>query len=134
MARPGHQLRQAQNKKWEDLLSFHLQQYGLAKLFAREWVAPDLGRRWRWDFADPVNRVLIEVQGAIWIPNKGHSGGTGIKRDHEKLNAAQFHGYTVFHFDDGAIRKLEAIDLVRRFYDHKRGLNDQQGAGQSVVT
>lgn len=113
---PAQALRKARNTKWEDLLAFHLQQYGLGKLFEREYVIPELQRKWRWDFADPVNRVALEFQGGIWMPNRGHSGGSGIRRDHAKLNAAQLHGWTVFHFDDKAVRSLMAVDLVRQYY------------------
>lgn len=113
---PAQALRKAKHTKWEDLLEFHLQQYGLATLFQREYVIAELGRKWRWDFADPINRVALEFQGAIWVANRGHSGGSGIQRDHAKLNAAQLHGWTVFHFDDKAVRSLAAIDLVRNYY------------------
>jgi len=65
-------LKAAKNKKWEDLLAYHLQLYGLGKFFRREFVSPpEFGRKWRWDFADPVNRTLLEVSGAIWVPNRG---------------------------------------------------------------
>lgn len=115
-------LQTAKNKKWEDLLAYHLQLYGLAKLFAREYMSPpEFGRRWRWDFADPVNKVLLEVQGAIWIPNRGHTSGTGIMRDHDKTNTAQFHGWTVFQFNDKTIKSLSAIELVRDYYA-RRGI------------
>ncbi len=109
-------LKNAHNKKWEDLLAYHLQLHGLGKLFVREYTVQEFGRRFRWDFADPINKVLLEVQGAIWIPNSGHTSGTGIRRDHSKLNIAQFHGWTVFQFDDKAIKELSAIELVRDYY------------------
>lgn len=113
---PVKALKRAKNSKWEDLLFFHLQQQGLGKHFQREYIIPELQRKFRWDFADPVNKVAIEFQGAIWVANSGHSGGRGIQRDHEKLNLAQFHGWTVFHFDDRAVRTLAASDLIRNYY------------------
>lgn len=114
--KPAAALKRAKDKKWEDLLAYHLQINGLGKLFAREYIIPELGRKWRWDFCDPMNKVAIEVQGAIWVPNKAHSGGTGIMRDHAKANAANFHGYAVFAFSDKTIKSLEAVDLIRDYY------------------
>jgi len=113
-------LKQLENRKWEDLLAYHLQINGLAAHFQREYIVPEFGRKWRWDFADPVHRVLIEVQGAIWVPNRGHSGGTGILRDHSKGNAAAFYGWTVFQFSDKTIKSLEAVDLLVRYYQKIR--------------
>src|SRR5262249_9023841 len=115
-------LKAAKNKRWEDLLAYHLQLHGLGKYFVREFNSPpEFGRKWRWDFADPVNKVLLEVQGAIWIPNRGHSGGTGIMRDHDKQNAAQLNGWVVFQFNDRTIKSLSAIELVRDYYA-RRGI------------
>ena len=50
------------------------------------------GRRFRWDFAWPSKKLLVEVQGAIWVKG-GHSTGTGISRDAEKLNLATLAGW-----------------------------------------
>lgn len=113
-------LKQAQNKKWEDLLAFHLQSAGLGSLFQREHVIVELGRKWRFDFCDPVNKICIEVQGGIWSKGKtGHSSGSGINKDHDKYNSAQFHGYRVFQVTSDTIRDLSAIDMLVRFYKEK---------------
>ena len=63
------------------------------------------GRRFRWDFAWPSKKLLVEVQGAIWVKG-GHSTGTGITRDAEKLNLATLAGWrtlivTAEHIKDG---------------------------------
>lgn len=50
------------------------------------------GRRYRWDYAWPDKKVLVEVQGGIWVKG-GHSTGTGISRDAEKNNLAVLAGY-----------------------------------------
>jgi very-short-patch-repair endonuclease len=110
-------LKQAQQRKWEDLLAFHLQTHGLGDLFTREVIVPEFGRKWRWDFADLKNKVLLEVQGGIFAPTRmAHSSGVGIMRDHEKNNAATFHGYHVFQFSDRTITDLTAVDILVRFY------------------
>jgi len=115
-------LKQAQNKKWEDMLAFQLRTTSIPHypLFVREWIIPELGRKWRWDFCDIQNKVCIEVQGSIWSKGQsGHKSGAGITKDHEKYNAAQFHGYKVFQVTSDTIRNLSAIDMLVRFYKEK---------------
>lgn len=52
------------------------------------------GRRFRHDFGWPAYRVVIEVQGGVWLRGKsGHSSGTGITRDQEKLNLTTVAGW-----------------------------------------
>lgn len=50
------------------------------------------GRRFRWDFVWISKKVLVEVQGAIWVKG-GHSTGAGITRDATKNNLAILAGW-----------------------------------------
>lgn len=51
--------------------------------------ARELDRKFCADFAFPVQRVLVEVQGGIWRPGGGaHSGGAAIEKDIEKAQYA----------------------------------------------
>lgn len=52
-------------------------------------------RRWRFDAAIPSKKIGIEINGGIWVKS-GHSSGTGLTRDAEKLNEAVFEGWRVF--------------------------------------
>lgn len=52
-------------------------------------------RRYRWDFCHPETKVAIEINGQIWRKG-GHSSGTGLLRDYEKLNLAASQGWRVF--------------------------------------
>lgn len=52
-------------------------------------------RRFRFDYVNHEAKVAIEINGQIWQKG-GHSSGTGIMRDYEKLNLAQKEGYIVF--------------------------------------
>lgn len=112
-------LQQLKNKKWENLLEFHLQINGLGKYFIREHVFIP-GRQFMLDFADPINKIGLEVQGAIWSKGKtGHNTGTGINRDAEKINLGHMHDWRLFQFTSDTIRSLKAIDLIRRYYIQK---------------
>lgn len=113
-------LTRKKNQKWENLLEFHLRTHGLSGYFKREVIIPESHMKRPFDFADMTNRVLIEVQGGIWSKGKsGHAWGSGIMRDHVKINDAQFHGYIVFQFSDNPIKDLSAIDFIVMYYRQK---------------
>jgi very-short-patch-repair endonuclease len=66
------------------------------------------GRRFRWDFAWPSKKILVEVQGAIWVKG-GHSTGTGITRDAEKLNLATLAGWKILIVTAEHIKSGQAL-------------------------
>ncbi len=53
-------------------------------------------RRYRWDFCHLESKVAIEIQGGVWMGKSGHSGGTGLVKDYEKLCLAAASGWRVF--------------------------------------
>lgn len=54
------------------------------------------GRRFSFDFGHHESRVLIEIQGGIWMRKSGHNTGAGILRDCIKNNLAILNGWVVF--------------------------------------
>ena len=66
------------------------------------------GRRFRFDFAWVEQRLLVEVQGAIFVKG-GHSSGVGIMRDHEKNNLAVLNGWRVIYVNSKTIDSGKAI-------------------------
>ena len=82
----------------------------LERRFATIWqsIAPDFelvtqvrnivpGRKFIYDFQIKGTPVLIECNGGIWSKGySGHSSGTGIKRDADKVNGALLNGYFLF--------------------------------------
>lgn len=68
-------------------------------------------RRWRADFAWPTLRVLVEVEGGIWIGGR-HTRGAGFEADMEKYNAAAVTGWTVLRFGANAIKSGEAVRMT----------------------
>ncbi len=59
----------------------------------------DEKRFWRFDRAWPDHKVAVEIEGGLWMKNKGaHSHPTNIIRDIEKGNAAVLAGWTVLRF------------------------------------
>lgn len=51
-------------------------------------------RKFRFDWCWEAQKVALEVQGAIWTQGR-HSRGSGLLREHEKLNLAASQGWKV---------------------------------------
>ena len=75
-------------------------------------VCPE--RRWRFDWAFPVQRVAIEVNGGIFSRIRGrHSRGAGQLKDWEKLNHAQKLGWKVFQFSPQQMNEEKTAEFLR---------------------
>lgn len=77
----------------------------------REYRAIE-GRKYRFDFAWPERKLLIEVQGAIWVRG-GHSTGAGITRDAEKLNLATLAGFKCLHLTSAHVMSGQALTWIK---------------------
>lgn len=86
-------------------------------------------RKWRFDYAFPEYKVAVEIDGGLWTGGR-HSGGTGQKRDLEKLNAAAQMGWLVLHYTPA--ERLYGSTLIQIFstiqYQKDNG-NDKGPAG-----
>lgn len=70
-------------------------------------------RRWRADFAQMEARVLIEIEGGIWV-NGRHNRAAGFNADLEKYLEASLAGWRVFRFGPdqitlGNVERLAAL-------------------------
>jgi very-short-patch-repair endonuclease len=81
-------------------------QSALEKRFGWTWLAlkgPRLEReyrfeptrKWRFDFAHPLTRIAIEIEGGVWIRG-AHTRPVGFTSDCEKYNAATAAGWRIF--------------------------------------
>ena len=68
-------------------------------------------RRWRADFAQVEHRVLIEVEGGIWV-NGRHNRAAGFNADLEKYLEAGLLGWRVFRFGPNQITMGNVERLV----------------------
>lgn len=57
------------------------------------------GRKWRFDFAWPEQKVAVEIEGGIWSHGR-HVRGSGFSADCEKYNAAASLGWRVLRVTD----------------------------------
>ena len=95
----------------EEMFALQCEQAGLPTPL-REYAAVP-GRRFRWDFAWPDKRVLVEINGGTYA-HMGHSTGSGIARDYEKSNLAVLAGWKVFAFDRRMVEGGAALAVVSK--------------------
>lgn len=81
---------------------------------APEHVFDSAGRRWRFDFAWPEQRVAVEIDGFGY----GHQAQKGMAEDNEKANAAVEQGWRVLRFNSRQLGSkqgvVDAVDMVAR--------------------
>lgn len=92
----------------------------VAAMCAKEgWAQPETelmlipGRRFRCDLVWREARLVCEVQGGVWLPKGGHTGGKAQIDDMEKLNLLQLLGWRVLQIvpkqvSDGTLQRLLA--------------------------
>lgn len=107
---------QAERRKWEDLLDFHVRAWQLPPATPEYRFSES--RDWRFDRAWPEFKVAVEIEGLVphWKLAGGghHQRPAGYARDCEKYNAAQAQGWTLLRFTPiqvkagYAIREIEA--------------------------
>jgi very-short-patch-repair endonuclease len=110
----------------EDLLELQLKAINLpnwdydvpvAKSWVREYVfyLNEKGkpiRRWRFDFAFPLEMVAVEIEGGLYIRGR-HMRGAGAEKDMEKYNRAELEGWTVLRFSPGMVKSGVALATVQ---------------------
>lgn len=70
-----------------------------------------LTRKWTFDFAWPVPKIAVEIEGGVWVRGR-HNRGAGYEKDCEKYNAATKTGWKVYRFTTAQVTSGEAIDFM----------------------
>lgn len=114
--RANRQLSQTEQQESEREFAFQVRAHRLPAPEQQHHWARDAGRQFRADFAWPSHRLLVEVQGGIWMPSGrgAHSGGAAIKLDIERAQYAVLLGWWRLPVTTDQVRNGEAIDLTRR--------------------
>lgn len=68
-------------------------------------------RRWRFDYAWPVQKVALEVQGGLFTHGR-HTRGAALLKEHEKLNAAAALGWRICFVTPQQQASGEAMAIV----------------------
>ena len=90
---------------------------------AEGWPEPEAeqrlipGRRFACDLVWLVARLVVEVQGGIWLRRGGHTGGRGQIDDMEKLNLLQLEGYVVLQVTPSNVTDGTLRDLLARVFE-----------------
>jgi very-short-patch-repair endonuclease len=91
-----------------------LRAHNLDKAFIPEYQFHPT-RKWRADFADPVHKILVEIDGGAFTMGR-HTRGAGYRADCEKLNAAAALGWRVFKYVEkkGMSQFIEDYQTIMR--------------------
>ena len=96
----------------------HLEETYLLQVLAAGLPEPERevqvieGRRFKHDFCWRDKKILVEIQGAVWVKG-GHSTGTGINRDAEKLNLSTLAGWKTFIFTGDHLKSGQALEWTK---------------------
>jgi very-short-patch-repair endonuclease len=77
---------------------------------------PVPGRKYRCDFAWPQDeyRLILELEGSIYVARSGHRSASGVVRDIEKYNLLTLNGWCVLRATTAMVMSGEALDMVRQ--------------------
>jgi very-short-patch-repair endonuclease len=103
----------------EEILEQHIKLSGLPAP-AREFRFHPK-RRWRFDFAWPIWKVAVEVDGGIYSRGR-HVRGSGFERDAEKRNAAVLAGWRVLHFTPRQVKSGNAVRTIESLFRKSVGV------------
>lgn len=67
-------------------------------------------RRWRFDYAWPIYRVAVEIEGGVWTQGR-HTRGAGYLADLAKYNSAALLGWLVLRYTPDQLP--QALDDLR---------------------
>lgn len=77
-------------------------------------------RKWRADFLITGTKILVEVEGGIWMAGGGrHTRGKGYIGDMEKYNSAAMMGFTVLRFSTEQVKAGVAIKQIEQLVGEK---------------
>lgn len=100
-------------------LSLHLRANKVPHV--REYSLP--GRQFRWDFAFPEARLMVEVHGGIWMAKGAHNTAAAITRDAEKGAYAAGLGWRTFAVTGDQITNGDAYEWIKKALEVTCGSN-----------
>ncbi len=70
-------------------------------------------RKWRFDYAIPVHKIAVEVEGGVWTGGR-HTSPKGFLNDMEKYNTATLMGWRVFRTIPDELCTNATLQLLRK--------------------
>lgn len=71
-------------------------------------------RRWRFDYAWPLHKLALEIEGGIWTQGR-HTRGSGAVADLEKYSEAALLGWRILYVQPRDLRTIGMDYLFREF-------------------
>lgn len=69
-------------------------------------------RKWRFDYAIPLHKIALEVEGGVWTGGR-HTSSTGFLKDMEKYNTGTLLGWRIFRTTPSDLHTKKTLDLLR---------------------
>lgn len=74
-------------------------------------------RKWRIDYAWPVVKLAVEIEGGVFRQSKGrHTNPSGFIKDIEKYNALTEHGWHLLRYIPGKIDCNQISRIYKMFH------------------
>ena len=77
------------------------------------------GRRFEADFFWPRLKLVLEVDGGVWMPAGGHTTGTGYTKDRRRDQLAAAQGISTVRFTSEQVRNGEAIAFCVAYFPYR---------------
>jgi very-short-patch-repair endonuclease len=99
----------------EDQLLLQIRAVGLPAP-EREVTGLIPGRRFRVDFCwrQNVHRLVVELDGGVWMGKSRHTSGAGFTRDAEKTNLLTLAGWRVLRVTGEQVRSGQALGWIEQ--------------------
>lgn len=103
-------------QQYEDSLYKQIVEAGTIPVPARQFKAIPK-RKFTWDFVWEEQKLLVEVQGGIWLKGDfGHTSGVGYRRDRFKNDLAMCSGWKVLEFTSDMVTYGEALEFIKAYF------------------
>lgn len=102
----------------EETLLWQIKADGLPIPKREVMFAKSIGRKWRFDFSYPDQKIAIECEGGTWSRGR-HTRGAGFAKDCVKYNQAAAMGWKVLRFTKSMIDSGEAIETIKEILNDK---------------
>jgi hypothetical protein len=99
----------------QNLFAFQIKAMKLPPAVQQFKFAESMGRKFTADFAwHPEYRLLVEINGGVWMKGGAHSMPTHIERDMVKLQHATLLGFSMLAFTPDDVFSGHAVDWTAK--------------------
>lgn len=102
----------SQKSEWEERFAWQIKQSGIVQPLRQYPFAKCIGRLYRSDFAWPDERLMVEINGGLFVGGR-HSNGVGLENDMERNALASALGWRVIQFSPRHVKSGWACRITR---------------------